>query len=295
MQANRDNRHASREAPKRQRRPMLSIAIAVLILAGGAYWLMPGGQDRPQQPAAQRAEPVAAAPTIPPAPTPQATAIREAPDIPERLEQERAVAPPEPAPAPTPEELDQRLRAALAETGLDIPSALNTAVSAPYLLDRGVSSMDQVARGLVPQRTLNIARPRGAFASRRQGQRYFLDPAGYRRYDTLTQAISSLPVSTLAGLFQTLRPQLRTTYASLGYPVEAMDNTLIAALDAIIEAPTQQRPPELVSKGALWAYRDADLESRSDLHKQLLRAGPDNTRRLQEWARALRAALLGTP
>ena len=295
MQANRDNRHASREAPKRQRRPMLSIAIAVLILAGGAYWLMPGGQDRPQQPAAQRAEPVAAAPTIPPAPTPQATAIREAPDIPERLEQERAVAPPEPAPAPTPEELDQRLRAALAETGLDIPSALNTAVSAPYLLDRGVSSMDQVARGLVPQRTLNIARPRGAFASRRQGQRYFLDPAGYRRYDTLTQAISSLPVSTLAGLFQTLRPQLRATYASLGYPVEAMDNTLIAALDAIIEAPTQQPPPELDSKGALWAYRDADLESRSDLHKQLLRAGPDNTRRLQEWARALRAALLGTP
>lgn len=294
MQANREHRHASREAPQRQRRPLLSIAIAVLILAGGAYWLMPGGQDRPQEPAAQRAEPVAPAPTIPPAPAPQA-AIREAPDIPERPAQERAVAPPEPAPAPTAEELDQRLRAALAETGLDVPSALKTAVSAPYLLDRGVSSMDQVARGLVPQRTLNIARPRGAFASRRQGQRYFLDPAGYRRYDTLTQAISSLPVSTLADLFQTLRPQLRTTYASLGYPVEAMDNTLIAALDAIIEAPTPQSPPELVSKGALWAYRDADLESRSDLHKQLLRAGPDNTRRLQEWALALRAALLDTP
>lgn len=294
MQANRDNRHASREAPKRQRRPMLSIAIAVLILAGGAYWLMPGGQDRPQQPAAQRAEPVAPALTTPPAPSPRA-AIREAPDIPERRAQERAVAPPEPAPAPTAEELDQRLRAALAEAGLDVPSALKSAVSAPYLLDRGVSSMDQVARGLVPQRTLNIARPRGAFASRRQGQRYFLDPAGYRRYDTLTQAISSLPVSTLAGLFQTLRPQLRTTYASLGYPVEAMDNTLIAALDAIIEAPTQPPPPELVSKGALWAYRDADLESRSDLQKQLLRAGPDNTRRLQEWALALRAALLDTP
>lgn len=294
MQANRDNRHASREAPKRQRRPLLSIAIAVLILAGGAYWLMPGGQDQPQEPAVQRAEPVAPAPTIPPAPAPQA-AIREAPDIPERPAQERAVAPPEPAPPPTPEELDQRLRAALAESGLDVPSALKTAVSAPYLLDRGVSSMDQVARGLVPQRTLNIARPKGGFASRRQGQRYFLDPAGYRRYDTLTQAISSLPVSTLAGLFQTLRPQLRTTYASLGYPVEAMDNTLIAALDAIIEAPTQQRPPELLSKGALWAYRDADLESRSDLQKQLLRAGPDNTRRLQEWALALRAALLDAP
>ena len=294
MQANRDNRHASREAPKRQRRPLLSIAIAVLILAGGAYWLMSGGPDQPQEPAVQRAEPVAPAPTIPPAPAPQA-AIREAPDIPERPAQERAVAPPEPAPPPTPEELDQRLRAALAESGLDVPSALKTAVSAPYLLDRGVSSMDQVARGLVPQRTLNIARPKGGFASRRQGQRYFLDPAGYRRYDTLTQAISSLPVSTLAGLFQTLRPQLRTTYASLGYPVEAMDNTLIAALDAIIEAPTQQRPPELLSKRALWAYRDADLESRSDLQKQLLRAGPDNTRRLQEWALALRAALLDAP
>lgn len=293
MQANREDRQASREAPARRHRPTLIAAIAVLILAGVAYLSMRGGRE---EPAADRAETAAPAPAIPPAtppaPAPEAAAIREAPDIPEPPEAER----PAPAPAPpTPEALDRRLRDALAEAGLDIPRVLENAVSAPYLLDRGISSMDQVARGLAPRRTLNIARPAGAFASRREGRRYFLDPAGYRRYDALTEAIGSLPAGTLAGLFQTFRPQLRDTYASLGYPIEAMDNTLIAALDAIIAAPTREQPPELVSKGALWAYRDADLESRSDLQKQLLRFGPDNTRRLQQWAKALRAALLDRP
>ena len=292
MQANREDRQASREAPERRHKPTLIAAIAVLILAGAAYLLMPGGEEEPAANRAETAPPAPAIPPAPPAPAPQA-AIRAAPDIPEPPEAERPV--PAPEPAPTPEALDRRLREALAEAGLDIPRALESAVSAPYLLDRGISSMDQVARGLAPRRTLNIARPTGAFAIRREGQRYFVDPAGYRRYDTLTEAISSLPAGTLAGLFQTFRPRLRDTYASLGYPIEAMDNTLIAALDAIIDAPTREPPPELVSKGALWAYRDADLERRSDLQKQLLRFGPDNTRRLQQWAKALRAALLDRP
>lgn len=293
MQANRDDRQASREAPERRHRPTLIAAIAVLILAGAAYLSMSGGEEEPAADSAETAPPAPAIPpATPPAPAPQAAAIRAAPDIPEPPEAERQA--PEPAP-PTPEALDRRLRDALAEAGLDIPKALENAVSAPYLLDRGISSMDQVARGLAPRRTLNIARPAGAFASRREGRRYFVDPASYRRYDTLTEAIGSLPAGTLAGLFQTFRPQLRDTYASLGYPIEAMDNTLIAALDAIIAAPTREQPPELVSKGALWAYRDADLERRSDLQKQLLRFGPDNTRRLQQWAKALRAALLDRP
>ena len=292
MQANREDRRANRAAPERHDRQTLIVGIAVLILAGGAYLLMPGGQEEPPRDTAE----AVAQPLPLTAPQPGA-AIEAAPDIPEQAEAEGEPEVPEPArlsaPEATPEALDKRLREGLAEAGLDIPSALENAVSAPYLLDRGISSLDQLARGLVPRRTLNIARPRGAFASTRQGQRYFLDPAGYRRYDTLTAAISSLPVSTLAALFQTFRPQLRDAYANLGYPVDAMDNTVIAALDAIIDTPTREQPPELVSKGALWAYRDIDLERRSDLQKQLLRFGPDNTRRLQQWAQALRAALLG--
>jgi hypothetical protein len=198
-----------------------------------------------------------------------------------------------PPPPPTPEEIDEQVRRMLADSGFEPAPALAGVFAAPYLLDRGASSLDQVARGLVPRRTLNLARPAGAFATRRDGQRYFVDPASYRRYDSLVSAVTALSVEESAALFRQVRPLLRDAYAALGYPADMMDNTLIAALDAIIAAPVRSTPPALRSKGALWAYEDPDLEAASDLHKQLLRAGPENTRALQAWAAQFRAALLG--
>jgi hypothetical protein len=197
-----------------------------------------------------------------------------------------------PPPPPTPEELDSQVRTMLAETGFSPPPVLADSFAAPYLLDRGVSSLDQLARGLVPTRTLNLARPAGSFKTRRDGERYFVDPASYRRYDSLVAGVTALSVDSSVELFQQFRPLLRNAYAALGYPEDLMDNALIAALDTIIAAPIRDTPPELVSKGALWAYDDGELENASDLHKQLLRLGPDNTRALQAWAARLRSTLL---
>ncbi len=302
MQADREDRYSSGAAQGRHNTQTIVTGIAVLILAAGAYLLMPkDSQEAADTPTT--VEPSTTPPIEQPAP-PQpepADAISAAPDIPEEpVEEPEPITPSEepepvapPPPPPTPEELDALLRKGLAESELRVPTALESAVAAPYLLDRGVSSMDQLARGLVPRRTLNLARPVGTFSTRRDGQRYRVDPAGYARYDSLTSAIASLPPDTLAALFQRFRPQLRDAYGSLGYPADAMDNTLIAALDAVIAAPTVDTPPALVSKGALWAYEDTTLEGRSELEKQLLRTGPDNTRKLQQWASELREALLG--
>jgi hypothetical protein len=299
MQADRDDRITTNERSRHSTQTLVT-AVAVLILAGGAYLLAPGDEDDdPVTPAAS--EPMAPATPVltPPQPNP-ALAIREAPDVPEEepLSAPEPLPDPEPEeapppPPPTPEELDSQVRSMLADTGFSPPPVLAASFSAPYLLDRGVSSLDQVARGLVPRRTLNLARPEGAFTTRRDGTRYFVDPGSYRRYDSLVSGVTALSVDNSAALFQTFRPLLREAYASLGYPADLMDNTLIAALDAIIAAPVRDTPPELVSKGALWAYEDAELESASDLHKQLLRLGPDNTRALQTWATSLRSTLLG--
>ncbi len=181
----------------------------------------------------------------------------------------------------------------IADAGIAPQGPLASAYSAPYLLDRGISSTDQLARGLVPQRTLNIARPQGEFPVQREGTDYSLDPRGYGRYDSLVSAITALPTDTIATVFREYRDELEAAYASLGYPADAMDNTVIAALDQVIGAPIQETPPLLVSKGAVWAYADPTLEGANDVHKQLMRTGPENTRALQRWASELRAALLG--
>jgi len=309
MRADSEDRPGRGDLERRHSTQTLITAIAVLILAGGAYLLAPGGDDEPQT---EQAAPAPAAETRlpePPQPDP-AEAIRSAPDIPEpveAIEPELAATPQaaddapaveetvepatEPEP-PTPEELDALLREAIAGSGLEPAEIIAPSLNAPYLLDRGVSSADQLARGLVPRRTLNLPRPKGAFTATREGQQYRLDTISYRRYDPIVTAITALPADTLADLFQRFRGELSDAYASLGYPPEAMDNTLIAALDAVIAAPVREEPPLLVSKGALWAYADARLETSSDLHRQLLRTGPDNTRALQAWAQALRDRLL---
>ncbi|MBT8445646.1 MAG: DUF3014 domain-containing protein [Gammaproteobacteria bacterium] len=297
MQADPNDRQDQQESRSRHSTQTMIMAIAVLVLAGGAYLLAPDDpDDAPADPAPPGAMETAA--PVPPQPTPD-PAILEAPDIPERempAELPQPVVEPETAPAappePTPQELDALLREEVAATGLAIDSSLASAYSAPWLIDRAVAASDQVARGLVPRRTMNLARPAGDFAVVRDGQRRLLDTAGYRRYDALVSAITALPAESLAGLFHQFRPQLQAAYSELGYPPEAMDNALIAALDQVLAAPEVSDPMELRSKGALWAYSDPALEDASDMHKQLLRSGPENTRRIKAWVEALRSALL---
>jgi hypothetical protein len=316
MRADRDDRITAEDRQRRHSTQTLLMAIAVLILAGGAYLLAPGDED--ETPAESSTPPVVSRPPpSPPQPEPDA-AIRAAPDIPEAEAEpvsdaadsgiatvvapsideaaseviEAPVEATELPAAPTPEELDGRLRRAIADAGLVPAEAIAGSLSAPYLFDRGVSSADQLARGLVPRRTLNLPRPQGRFEVQREGEQYRVDPRSYRRYDPIVAAITALPVKPLASLFQTFRTELSEAYASLGYPEDAMDNTIIAALDAVIGAPVVEGEPLLVTRGALWAYADADLESASDLHRQLMRTGPANTRALKDWAGQLREALL---
>lgn len=299
MQADRNDRHGSNESPSRHSTQTMITAIAVVILAGAAYLLAPSDDD--DETMIDEA-PVAETTPVLEAPQPEPVeAVIAAPDIPDEVvdelpavEEEPEELPEPPPPPPTAEELDAELRSAMGDMQLQAGPGLEAALAAPYLMDRAVSSVDQLARGLVPRRTLSLARPAGRFPVTGTGDNVRLDPAGYTRYDSIVSSIVALPTADIASLFHTFRSPLQSAYAALGYPADKADNTLIAALDAIINAPTRNAPPALVSKGALWAYADPSLENASDLHQQLLRTGPENTRRLQDWAAELRSALLST-
>ncbi|MEM9396477.1 MAG: DUF3014 domain-containing protein [Pseudomonadota bacterium] len=298
MQADRDDRISDSDERSHNGTQTIITALAALVLAVGAYFLMPGdAEDTSQEPPFVETPVTTVEPVQAPTPEPEA-AIQAAPDIPtteaEPLEEAPQELVEEVAPPPTPEELDAEFRDALSDANIEAQGPLRIAAAAPYLLDRFVSSLDQLARGIVPGRTSNIERPAGTFPTTQSGVNYAVDPQGYRRYDSLVSAVIKFEPSKLAEFFRRNRTRLEDAYAALGYPRDAMDNTLIAALDQVIAAPISDTPPELKSKGALWAYADEGLESRSDLQKQLLRAGPENTRKLQSWAKELRTALLST-
>jgi hypothetical protein len=298
MQADRQDRSSNAGADARSRHgtQALIMVVVAVILAGGALLMLPG--ETPDEATEVAPPPVVAA--KPPQPDP-AENIRQAPDIPEPEPEPVATAEPAPEPAPEPEpepepptteEIDERLRESLNSAGADDSGILASALAAPFMLDRGVSAIDQVARGYVPLRALNLPRPSGQYTVTREGQQRFVDESAYDRYDRLVDGITALNPAQLATAFQRHRELLAEGYAALGYPADAMDNAVIAALDAILATPVIRQPLELRTKGALYAYVDPDLESRSDLQKQLLRMGPDNLEVLQRWAQDLRTALL---
>jgi hypothetical protein len=296
MQADRRDRVAAGDQQRsRHSTQTIIMAAVVVILAGGAWLLAPGDRQRVDDatpaPAAETPAPVL--PT-PPQPEP-AAAITAAPDIPEPELREDPVDAPVPEPEPEPptvEEIDAELRAALVDAGASTAGPTAPALGAPFLLDRGVSAIDQLARGYVPIRALNVPRPKGTFAVRREGLQRYIDESSYRRYDALVEAVTALDTDRLAAGFDRFRPLLMEAYATLGYPADAVDNALVAALDTVLAVEPLPEPVALVTKGALYAYADPAVEARSDVHKQLLRMGPDNLARLQSWARDLRAALL---
>ncbi len=310
MQANRNQRLSDDRAPQRSTNPArqtLITAVSVLILAVFAWLMLRDDRDTvPAEPAPEAVAPEPVTPAEPPRPM--------APDIPvtvdttewaptsdpeeeEYVEQDDSVdnvqpeTPPEPAEPPlTLANSDTRLREQLDEISSDgIPGAV---LRNSNLVERSAAAIDSLRRGLVPDRLFNLQRPKGAFKVRTRGDQMIIDPVSYRRYDAMVSSLVDAPIAPVVSVFQRFRPLLEEAYGALGYPPDAMDNALIAALDEIQATPVIEGAVAVERSEAVWAYAREDLESLSLLQKQLLRTGPDNVRRIKDKARALRDALL---
>lgn len=120
---------------------------------------------------------------------------------------------------------------------------------------------------------------------------YRLDPAGYRRYDSVVEVITKSDVEGLVQAYIALQPLFETAYNELGYPAGNMDAVILDALRKVRAAPVMKQDIQLVRPGVMYKFRDSKLEALSSLEKQLLRMGPANTLLLQEKARALELAL----
>lgn len=312
MQANRNQRLSDDKAPQRNTNPArqtLITAVSVLILAVFAWLMLRDDSDTvPVEPAPEVAapEPVTPAEPLPPmapdipvtvdtsewavAPDPE-EAVDESDDGVENVQPERPAQPAEPAEPPlTLANSDARLREQLGDVYSDgIPGEV---LRNNNLVERSAAAIDSIRRGLVPDRLLNLQRPKGAFKVSTRGDQTIIDPESYRRYDAMVNSLVNAPIAPVVNAFQRFRPLLEEAYGALGYAPDEMDNALIAALDQIQATPVIEGPVAVERSEAVWAYAREDLESLSLLQKQLLRTGPDNVRRIRDKARALRQALL---
>ena len=160
------------------------------------------------------------------------------------------------------------------------------------LIRRSASYVDGLARGSILGKIFPLNAPEGKFTTHRQGDVIWLNAGNYERYNNTVNVLMALDMQQIAQIFHLIRPLLESAFAELGYQPRQMDGIILQSIDNILTTPVIVEPLQLVRESVAYKFADPELEALLPLQKQLLRAGPENTQRLQQQAKALREALL---
>ena len=226
--------------------------------------------------------------------------------VPEREIAGERPAPAEPEPVPmaepepeTPEvdlpplgESDAFLREVLSK--LSRHPAIVSLLITDDLMRKLVAAVVNVAEGDNPARHFSYLSPDQRFDVVQRPPRVFVDPRSYHRYDALAEGFDSLDVEGLAALYRDTKPLAEEAYRELGYLDEPFEATLAKAFRILLETPVVEGRISLEAESVNYTITDRRLEALSPAQKQLVRMGPENTRKIQRQLREL-AEALGIP
>lgn len=160
------------------------------------------------------------------------------------------------------------------------------------LLRRTASYLDGLARGVILTKIFPLSPAEGKFTTHRDGEVIWLNAGNYERYNSTILILTSIDMKLMAQMFHFSRPLIERAFSELGYQPRQMDGIILTALEKILLAPIIVEPIRLTRESVAYKFADPELESLSPLQKQLVRSGPENTRRIQQQALLLKNALL---
>ncbi len=150
------------------------------------------------------------------------------------------------------------------------------------LLARAAVVLQNAADGRVPRRQVAFLTPGKPYQVIKEGERYFVDPASYARYDTYIDVLERVPPSELAQFATLVTPLLTDALGLLGDRRQPGD--LLAAVSERISAlPDLPSKVELLRPKVVYTYADPNLEGLPEFDKQVLRMGPENISRLRSY------------
>jgi len=241
------------------------ILVLLLVIAGGVVLLT--GIWSPEE--ESTAPPVISAPPAPP-PAPAITELEEP-----------AVEPPPPPPAPVEEPLprleesDDAVRDAVGD--IPLGTAGQQYLIPGNIIERSASVVYLMAQGDVPYKLLPVSRPKAAFPISDDGTQVVTDPAGFERYDALTQWLQSLDLESLLSSLEWFIPLFREAWSYYGEDPAAFDMAVVMTLDLVIATPeVDLSEARLIRKEAVWIFEDPAIEGLAPIQKQVLRMGPEN-------------------
>ena len=106
---------------------------------------------------------------------------------------------------------------------------------------------------------------------------FVMEDSAHARFDEIVQTFVSLDTDAAITLYRTLSPLFQQAYAEIGFRNVSFDETLRLSINNIVRTTNMEGPYQLVKPSVMYLCADASIENLQEVHKQLLRIGPDNT------------------
>lgn len=138
------------------------------------------------------------------------------------------------------------------------------------------------ADGRVASRQVAFMVPADNYSVQQVGEQFFVDPASFERYNRYVDILENIPPSALVKLLGVIEPLMQEALTQLGErrsPREIVGDT-VARIKRLPQLPAQV---ELLRPAVVYTYADPALEARSEFDKQLLRFGPKNISRIDQY------------
>ena len=259
----------------------LLIVFVLMVIGGAATWyykdvLFPVLEPAPAVDAPAPAEPVAG--SGPQYPMPESQTTESAP---------RNLVPLPP--------LDDSDAYFLLEIGTAFGPVIESLLTRDAVIDRLVTTVDNLPRGELPEKIRPVGRLRDAFATDTGGEdTIVLGLSSYLRYDALVAQLYYADTDAVYDIYQRYYPLFQKSYERLGYPDAYFNDRLVEVIDHLLATPQPDGPIYLVRPNVLYEFADPDLEALSSGQKLLLRMGPDNAGTLKRILEKFRGRLLAS-
>lgn len=253
------------------------VAIAIILVI--QYW--PGSQPDPAAPVSTLPE---QEPEPDPADAPQAMPPASVPEV-----------PPQPAPQPAQSEIVEpaiELPELAASDGFVLERIAGWQIPDAWLqrddlLARAAVVVLNTAEGRVPRRQVSFLTPAERYPvvtvdTGGDEPQFFVDPAGYARYERYVDVLENVPPDELAAFVGLVTPLLAEALALLGER-RAPEELLLATVERLDGLPEVPREAELVRPNVMYLYADPALEELPEFDKQMLRMGPRNLSRIRSY------------
>lgn len=138
----------------------------------------------------------------------------------------------------------------------------------------------------------SFLKPSAKFVVKKDARGLYLAEENYKRFDKLANTIAAIDIDKAVNFYMTFKPLFEQVYKTFSYPAGyTLDDIFKKAAASVISAPIIEDRIALKPHSIRYRFADDKLESLDDVKKQMIRMGPDNTRKIQNAARKLVQAL----